>query len=275
FVEIGTVTPRPQLGNPKPRVFRVPDRGAVINRLGFNNDGLAVVAERLRRLDRSGRRPPGPIGANIGCNKDSADPTADYRACVLGLAGLVDYLTVNVSSPNTPGLRALQSRAALARLIEAVQAAREEAGAAPPILLKIAPDLTPQDIEDIARVALDTRLDGLIIANTTIARPDDLPAHLTDLGGGMSGRPLLAPSTALLRQMARLTERRVPLIGVGGIASGADAYAKIRAGATLVQLYTALIYDGPGLVGRIKADLAAHLAADGFTCLADAVGAEL
>ena len=188
-VEVGTITPRPQRGNPKPRVFRVPERRAVINRLGFNNRGLAEAAERLRRLNRDAARPPGPIGANIGRNKDSADAIADYRMAVLALAGVADWLTVNVSSPNTPGLRALQSREALTGVIGAVQEAREEAGAATPILLKIAPDLTPQDREDIAAVALETGLDGLIVANTTIERPVDLPARYRELPGGLSGRP--------------------------------------------------------------------------------------
>lgn len=274
-VEVGTITPRPQRGNPKPRVFRVPERRAVINRLGFNNRGLVEAAERLRRLDRDADRPPGPIGANIGRNKDSADAIADYRMAVLALAGVADWLTVNVSSPNTPGLRALQSREALTGVIGAVQEAREEAGAATPILLKIAPDLTPQDREDIAGVALETGLDGLIVANTTIERPADLPARYRELPGGLSGRPLFEPSTRLLAEMARLTGRRVPLIGVGGVASGADAYAKIRAGAGLVQLYTALVYEGPGLVRRIKADLADLLTRDGYAHVADAVGADL
>jgi dihydroorotate dehydrogenase len=269
FAEIGSVTPRPQPGNPRPRLFRLPEDQAIVNRLGFNNDGLAAVQARLRR------RPPrmqGILGANLGRNKDSTDAAADYAAGVRALAPLADYLVVNVSSPNTPGLRALQGREPLAALLAAVRAAR--GGPSPPLLLKIAPDLTEADKADIAEVALEGGVDGLIVSNTTIARPAGLASPAAVEAGGLSGRPLFAPSTAVLADMYRLTSGRLPLIGVGGIAGAEDAYAKIRAGASLLQLYTALVYQGPGLVARIKRGLAARLRADGFASLAAAVGAD-
>lgn len=280
FVELGSLTPRPQPGNPKPRLFRLPAQRAVINRLGFNNGGQAAAARRLAARRAAGAAVGrGPVGLNLGKNKDSADAAADYRTGVANLGPLADYLVVNVSSPNTPGLRALQGRAPLAALLGQVLEARRDlaasGGGTPPLLLKIAPDLTAEDRADIAAVALEVELDGLIVSNTTLARPPGLPAALAAEAGGLSGAPLFQPSTEVLRDMARLTGRRLPLIGVGGIGSGADAYAKIRAGASLVQLYTALVYDGPGLIGRIKRDLAARLRADGFASLSDAIGADL
>lgn len=276
FVEIGSVTPRPQPGNPRPRLFRLTEDRAVINRLGFNNDGLPPVATRLRRRPPPGAPRRGIVGANLGKNRDSVDAAADYAAGAEALAPLADYLVVNVSSPNTPGLRALQGRAPLARLIEAVLAARHRTTPTrpPPLLLKIAPDLTDEDKRDIAEVALTAPVDGLIVSNTTIARPAGLRGRHAGEAGGLSGRPLFKPSTAVLADMYRLTGGRLPLVGVGGVASGADAYAKIRAGASLVQLYTALIYAGPGLVRRIARELAACLRADGFAGVADAVGAD-
>ncbi len=264
FVEIGSVTPRPQAGNPQPRLFRLTQDRAVINRMGFNNDGLSVVAARLAQ-----RSAKGIVGANLGRNKDSADAAADYAAGVRALGPHADYLVINVSSPNTPGLRALQGREPLAALIAAARGA-----AHPPVLLKIAPDLTEADKQDIAEVALSSGLDGLIVSNTTIARPGGLRGEAKTETGGLSGRPLFAPSTAVLADMYRLTGGRLPLIGVGGIASAEDAYAKIRAGASLLQIYTALVYEGPGLVNRIKRGLAAKLRADGFTSIARAVGAD-
>ena len=275
FVEVGSVTPRPQPGNPRPRVFRLVRQRALINRLGFNNLGLASMTDQLGRRGRDGPRAEGMVGANLGINKDSGDAQADYRAGVLALAGLVDYLAVNVSSPNTPGLRALQGRASLERLLDAVLRARADSGHDVPVLLKIAPDLTDEDRKDIAAVALDSGIDGLIVSNTTIRRPPDLPEAMAGQAGGLSGQPLRDLATDTLRQMARLTDMRLPLIGVGGVGSGADAYGKIRAGATLVQLYTALVFEGPGVVQRIKAELAARLRADGFTALEQAVGVDL
>ena len=270
FVEIGTVTPLPQPGNPKPRIFRLSEDEAVINRLGFNSDGLDIVGRRLAAVDR--RR--GVIGANIGRNKETLDPMADYEEGVAALAPLADYLTINVSSPNTPGLRDLQGKKALTELVARLQAARTRATPQkpPPLLLKIAPDLSPQERADIAEVALAAKIDGIIVSNTTIARPAGLKSRFAGESGGLSGRPLFAPSTALLAEMHRLTGKRIPLIGVGGISSGEDAYAKIRAGAAAVQLYTALIYRGPGLVARIKAELAALMRRDGFASVASATG---
>jgi dihydroorotate dehydrogenase len=273
FVEVGSITPQPQLGNPKPRVFRLPDNEAVINRLGFNSAGLAAAVTNLRqrRSDRIGI-----VGINVGKNRDSADAAADYAAGAAALAPLADYLVINVSSPNTPGLRALQEANALRALLDRVQAARHAAAPErpPPLLLKIAPDLAPAAARDLVQVAAAGGVDGLIVGNTTTSRPPDLRGRHVRESGGLSGRPLFALSTELLREVYRFTEGRLPLIGVGGIASGADAYAKIRAGASLVQLYTALIYHGPGLIDRIKHDLAACLRADGFATVADAVGAD-
>jgi dihydroorotate dehydrogenase len=269
LVEIGTVTPRPQAGNPKPRVFRLQADGALINRMGFNSGGLDRVVERLAT-----RRNEGIVGVNIGKNRDSADAPPDYTEGVRRAAPLADYLVVNVSSPNTPGLRDLQAGAVLEALLRQVLAARDETGVRPPLLVKIAPDLTPEECADIAAVALATGIDGMIIANTTIARPSELRSPQAKEVGGLSGRPLFAPSTALLAEMYRLTEGRLPLIGVGGVASAEDAYAKIRAGASLVQLYTALVFAGPALLERIKTGLTALLRRDGFASVAEAVGAD-
>jgi dihydroorotate dehydrogenase len=274
FVEIGTVTPRPQAGNPKPRIFRLtPDR-ALINRLGFNNQGLRSVQARL-----AARKPSwGVVGANIGANRDAADPIEDYVTGLRGVYGLVDYVTVNVSSPNTPGLRRLQHGGHLDALLSSLIAARRDLHEAPapkkPILLKIAPDLEADQEREIAETALSAGIDGLIVSNTTIARPAGLRGSHRQQTGGLSGAPLLTASTALLRRLYRLTEGRLPLVGVGGIASGADAYAKIRAGASAVQLYTALIYQGPAVVGRLLAELDALLARGGHSSVAAAVGSD-
>jgi dihydroorotate dehydrogenase len=271
-VEVGSVTPLPQSGNPQPRLFRLPEDGAIINRMGFNSKGLAAAAGRLSQRAVSGER-RGIVGVNLGKNKDSLDASADYRAGVAALGGHADYIVVNVSSPNTPGLRALQDRAALSALVDAVlEARRALPGRRPPLLVKIAPDLVDKELEDVAAVALGGGIDGLIVSNTTIERPAHLASRHAGERGGLSGRPLFAPSTAILARMYRLTEGRLPLVGVGGISTGAGAYEKVRQGASLVQLYTAFVYEGPGLIARIKRDLAAHLRADGFRSLADAVG---
>ena len=271
FVEVGTVTPRPQTGNPRPRVFRLTRDRAAINRLGFNSTGSQAVAARL-----GARRRAGIVGVNIGPNAETADAVADYRSGAQGLAHLADYLAINVSSPNTPGLRALQTRDALAKLLGAVRdaLAREATAGAPPLVLKIAPDLDAQGLDDVAHVALAQGVDGIIATNTTLTRPDSLIARRRDEAGGLSGRPLFDLSTAVLGGLYRRTGGRVPLIGVGGIETGRDAYLKIRAGASLVQLYTALIYHGPGLAASITDELAALVAADGFANVADAVGAD-
>ncbi len=259
FVEVGTVTPRPQHGNPRPRVFRLIADDAVINRLGFNNSGLAAALARLKA-----RRPAGIVGINLGANKDSIDRIADYAFGAAAAGGVADYLTVNVSSPNTPGLRGLQDPGELTALSAAVRA---EAGATP-VFVKVAPDLDGAAIDGIARVALDGGVAGLIVSNTTLARPGVASGE----AGGLSGAPLFAPSTEVLRAFARATGKALPLIGVGGIASGAQAYAKLRAGASAVQLYTGLVYHGPALVGRIKAELAVLLSRDGLASVAAAVG---
>jgi dihydroorotate dehydrogenase len=270
FVELGSVTPKPQPGNPRPRLFRLTADCAVINRMGFNNRGSAAMAERLRGRDAA----RGIVGVNLGKNKDQADAAADYAAGTRLLGPLADYLVINVSSPNTPGLRALQSRDALAALIAAVLEARAEHTRRPPLLLKIAPDLADADRRDIAEAALAGGLDGLIVSNTTIARPPGLGSRFAREAGGLSGRPLFEPATDTLREIYRLTGGKLPIIGVGGIAGAADAYAKIRAGACLVQLYSALVFEGPGLVRRIKNELARLLARDGFANVAEAVGAD-
>jgi dihydroorotate dehydrogenase len=270
FVELGSVTPKPQPGNPRPRLFRGTADRAVINRMGFNNRGMAAMAARLQGRDKA----RGIVGINLGKNKEQADAAADYAAGTTALGPLADYLVINVSSPNTPGLRALQSRDALAALIGAVLEARVQLACRPPLLLKIAPDLTDADRQDIAEVALASGLDGLCVSNTTLARPPGLDPRFAQEAGGLSGRPLFAPSTEILRDIYRRTGGKLPIVGVGGIASAADAYAKIRAGASLVQVYSALVFEGPGLVRRIKAGLAALLARDGFANIGDAVGAD-
>eukprot|EP00887_Chlorella_sp_A99_P001104 scaffold14.g1104.t1 len=284
FVEIGSVTPLPQPGNPKPRCFRLPEHGAVINRYGFNSDGVDAVRERLARLRARQAAagdafPAGMVGVNLGKNKTSADAAADYCVGVTKLAQFADYLVVNVSSPNTPGLRALQSRAELETLVKRVKQTRDGmswgAQGAPPLLIKIAPDLTDTDKADIANVALSLGVDGLIVSNTTITRPGPIAAHRHGQeAGGLSGKPLLAMSTAALRDMYQLTKGKLPIIGVGGVASGADAYEKIRAGASLVEFYTAFAYDGPAFVPRVKAELAELLERDGYEGVAQAVGAD-
>jgi dihydroorotate dehydrogenase len=267
FVEVGTVTPRPQPGNPKPRLFRLDEDQAVINRMGFNSGGLDVVVSRLSRRTRTGI-----VGVNLGKNRDSVDAAADYEEGIRRTTGLANYLVVNISSPNTPGLRDLQGRAALDSLLRRLLDTREKTGCRVPLLLKIAPDLTFAQCRDIAEVALDTGIDGLIVSNTTTERPAELVSRYAAETGGLSGRPLFARSTAVLADMYRLTQGRLPLIGVGGVASAADVYAKIRAGASLVQLYTALIFDGPALLGRIKQGLADLLRRDGFASIAEAIG---
>lgn len=278
FVEVGSITPRPQPGNQQPRLFRLPEDEAVINRLGFNSKGAGAAAEALARFRDKGKSGivPGIVGVNLGKNRDSADAAADYVEGIERLARYADYLVVNVSSPNTPGLRALQGKTELTDLLQRVMAALASTMPqdAPPLLLKVAPDLTEADIADIAAVALELRLGGLIATNTTIARPAGLRSRHRDEVGGLSGRPLFEPSTRVLASLYRQTEGRLPLIGLGGVASGAEAYAKIRAGASLVQLYTALIYRGPALIGAIKRDLANRLRRDGFASIGEAVGAD-
>ena len=273
FVEAGTVTPLAQAGNPRPRLFRLTEDQAVINRMGFNNGGLESFAQRLSARKEKG----GVVGANIGANKDATDRIQDYVTGLTRLWGLSDYFTANISSPNTPGLRALQTKAALeellGRLSETRAALRIASGADYPVFLKVAPDLEEGEVEAIVETVVGAGLDAIIVSNTTIARPETLRSAQAGEGGGLSGAPLLAPSTAVLKRFHAAAAGRVALIGAGGIADGAGAYAKIRAGARAVQLYSALVYGGPGLVTRIKRDLAARLRADGFAAVEDAVGA--
>ena len=270
FVECGTVTPKPQAGNAKPRLFRLPEDRAVINRMGFNNEGLERAAARL-----SARARKGIVGINIGANKDSADRKADYRTAFARLAPLADYVTVNISSPNTPGLRGLQEKSELEQLLSLLTEERARRNIAVPLLLKIAPDVGPSALDDIAAVALASGIEGLIVSNTTIARSGTLKSRHAHQSGGLSGVPLFAPSTALLRQTRARLGAKLTVIGVGGVATGRDAYAKIRAGANLVQLYTALAFAGPGLVARIKRELLEALARDGIARVSDAMGLDV
>jgi dihydroorotate dehydrogenase len=272
FVEVGTVTPRPQAGNPEPRIFRLVEDEAVINRIGFANEGAAIVTRRLSERRAASRM--GKIGINIGANKESDDWVGDYVTGLQRFSGLGDYYTINISSPNTPGLRALQTRDSLKPLLDALIATREQMSRVrkPPLLVKLAPDLTLPQCEDIAALALEHDIDGLIVGNTTIGRPGSLRSPHKGETGGLSGAPLTNLALENIRTMYRLTGGRIPLVGVGGIASGQDAYDRIRAGASVVQLYTALVYEGPGLVKRIKAELSALLKRDGFGTVSEAVG---
>jgi dihydroorotate dehydrogenase len=265
FVEVGTLTPLSQAGNPRPRLFRLAEDRAVINRMGFNNGGQASALERL--LKRAER--PGIVGVNIGANKDAADRIADYANGVRVMAPVASYLTVNISSPNTPGLRQLQDKGALDALLGAVIEARR--GTRPPIFLKVAPDLEPEDIADIAEISLARGIDGLIVSNTTVGRPP-LRSRYGQEGGGLSGAPLRDLALQRLKDFRAATGGRLPLIAAGGIASAEDAYARIRAGASLVQLYSALVYEGPGLARRITRGLAGLLRRDGIATIGEAVG---
>ena len=264
FVEVGTLTPLPQAGNPRPRLFRLSEDQAVINRMGFNNGGQAAALARLHRL---GRR-AGPVGVNIGANKDSVDRLADYATGAAAMADAADYLTVNISSPNTPGLRALQDGAALGELLAGVMASLPVAR---PVFLKVAPDLEPAAIDDIARIAIDSGVSALIVANTTISRPPLKSAQAGETGG-LSGAPLTSLALERLRDFRKATGGALPLIAAGGIGSADEAYARIRAGAALVQLYSALVYKGPGLARKVARGLAERLHRDGFAHVSDAVG---
>ncbi len=268
LVEIGSVTPRPQPGNPRPRLFRLPEDRGVINRMGFPGHGLDAVRSRLATRPRRGF-----VGVNVGANKDSTDRAADYVIGCSALAQYADYLVCNVSSPNTPGLRTLQGRTELMDLLRRVQdsIARHPV----PLVVKIAPDATDHDLDDIVAVCRELKMDGIIVGNTTLSRPATLRAPHRGEAGGLSGAPLAALSTEVLRKTARRAEGTLTLVGCGGIGSGADAYAKIRAGATLVQLYSMMVYEGPPIVRRIKDELAQLLARDGFASVAAAVGADL
>jgi dihydroorotate dehydrogenase len=272
FAEVGSITPLPQAGNPKPRLFRLAEDRAVINRMGFNNGGAQAAVDRLEARMHQ----PGVVGINIGANKDSTDRIADYATMARLMAPLAGYLAVNVSSPNTPGLRALQDESALTALLDAVIAARDsvcQPGEAPPVFLKVAPDLEPADIDAIARIALDKRLGALIVSNTTISRPTLQSVHAGE-AGGLSGAPLRDLAQQRLRDFRKATGGAVSLIGVGGIASAEDAWARIRAGASLVQVYSAMVYEGPGIARTLTKGLEKLMRRDGFASIADAVGSE-
>lgn len=275
FVECGTVTPRPQAGNPKPRLFRLNEDKAVINRMGFNNGGLPAFKQRLIRRTSRPDNQDGIVGANLGANKDSEDRVGDYVAGLSSLWGLADYFTINISSPNTPGLRDLQGENALDDLLGRIQETRGElTGDNPsvPIFLKVAPDLDFGEIERVTEQARMYGMNAIIVSNTTLDRPKSLQSKHKDESGGLSGAPLMRRSTDMLREFSAASNGRIDLIGVGGIASGADAYTKIRAGAKAVQLYSALVFEGPGLVMDIRNDLKARLKAEGFSTIAEAVG---
>ncbi len=264
LIESGTITPLPQPGNSRPRLFRLPEEQAVINRFGFNNAGLqGLLAERRGKPRRV------PFGINVGINKNGADPLSDYPALVAAVAPIADYVVINVSSPNTPGLRDLQGEAQLRSILQAVA---DAVPIRPPLLVKLAPDLAEGGLEAVVAVALDCGVDGLVLTNTTTGRPAGLRGAHVGEAGGLSGPPLFEPATAMLRRARRLAAGRLALIGVGGVASGADAYRKIRAGADLVQLYTAFSYEGPALLPRLKQQLALLLRRDGFSSVGEAVG---
>ena len=267
FAEVGSITPLPQAGNPRPRMFRLEADEAVINRLGFNNGGAAAAVSRLEAR----RERPGIIGINIGANKDSPDRIADYAAMARIMAPYASYLAVNVSSPNTPGLRALQDEGALAALLDGVLAAR--GSFSPPVFLKVAPDLELADIDAISRIAIDRQFGGLIVANTTISRPQLASRHAGE-AGGLSGAPLRDLALQRLRDFRQATGGAIALVGVGGIATAQDAWARIRAGASLVQLYSAMTYAGPGIARSITRELENLMQQHGFSDIAEAIGSE-
>jgi dihydroorotate dehydrogenase len=267
FVEVGTLTPQPQTGNPRPRLFRLAEDRAVINRMGFNNGGQEAALARLKKRDRTS----GVVGVNIGANKDSADRIADYVAGVQAMTAVADYLTINISSPNTPGLRGLQDQGVLEELLTSVKDVRSADG--PPVFLKVAPDLEKGDPQRIVRAAIDHGIDALIISNTTVSRPGLRSKHSVE-AGGLSGAPLKSLALQALRNFRRASGGQLPLIGVGGIATADDAWQRIRAGASLVQLYSAMVYEGPGIARRIAKGLIAKLDEHGFANIAEAVGSE-
>ncbi len=272
FVEVGSITPRPQDGNPRPRLFRLAEDRAVINRMGFNNAGIEAAHRRLLKRDDTGRTPRrGIVGVNVGANKEAADRVADYLAGITGFSAVADYITVNISSPNTPGLRDLQAGGELERLLAAISGHRSDGD--PPVFLKVAPDLAAGDHERIVRGALDHGIAALIVANTTVSRPELRSRHAGETGG-LSGAPLAPLALEQLRTFRAVAGDAIPLVGVGGIGSAEDAWARIRAGASLVQLYSAMVYEGPGLPRRILHGLERLMRRDGFNSIAEAVGSE-
>lgn len=277
FVELGTVTPLPQIGNPRPRLFRLKEDEAIINRMGFNNLGCVPFLTRLEEWGRETKGYEGIVGANIGKNKDTTDPIGDYLEMFRKIYGLSDYITINISSPNTPGLRGLQQKGELGILLTEIMKIRDtqaERYGPIPILVKIAPDTSNQERHDIAEVVMDHKVDGLIVSNTTVGEREGLRSRHKHEIGGLSGKPLARLSLECLRDMYTLTEGKMPLVGVGGIASGDDAYARIRAGASLVQIYTSLIFKGFSLVEAIKSRLVERLKTDGFSHISEAIGVD-
>ncbi len=276
FIEVGTVTIKPQDGNPRPRVFRSPAHKAVINRMGFPNGGVQLFKENVAKFLARKPRPAGVLGINIGMNKDQTDPEHDYTFLIRTIGAMADYFTINISSPNTPGLRNLQDPEFLSPLLNAVINERDKVcGDYPiPILVKLAPDVTEDQMSSIAAVLLEKKIDGVILTNTTLFRPEDLPVDFREERGGLSGAPLTDIATGVIRRFYTLTGGKIPIIGVGGIMSADDAYAKIRAGASMVQLYSGLIFEGPNLIRKINKDLVRYLKADGFSHIREAIGAD-
>ena len=274
FVEAGTVTPKQQDGNPKPRVFRDPPNEAVINRMGFPNGGAEVFKENLEKFLSAKERPNGVVGLNIGMNKTQKNPAKDYCFLVRLLAPMADYITINISSPNTPGLRDLQQREPLMELLQAVMEERAKACRThtPPLLVKLAPDLESVQLEELAEALIDSKVDGVILGNTTLDRPEYLNAKFRAEKGGLSGQPLTDKSTAIIRNFYTLTKGELPIIGVGGVANGRQAYDKIKAGASLVQLYSGMVYKGPTIAHDINKELLSLLSADGHSSITDAIG---
>lgn len=277
FAEVGTVTPKPQAGNPRPRLFRNPKTDSIINRMGFPNQGLETFKKNVEHFLARHHRPKGLVGINIGMNKDQTNPAEDYCLLLRELAPLADYFTINISSPNTPGLRDLQTRENFLDLTGKILEQRKascEGGDLPPILVKLAPDLDEAQQEELAKAALESGIDGLVLTNTTLARPEILPKDFGQEKGGLSGKSLTQSSTEIIRNFYRLTDGKLPIMGVGGISSAQDAYDKIRAGASVVQLYSALVFQGPELIQKINTSLLEFLERDGFTTLSEAIGAD-
>lgn len=274
YVEAGTVTPKPQEGNPKPRVFRDPDHNAVINRMGFPNRGATVFKDNLTKFLDKKPRPTGIIGINIGMNKTQEEPVKDYVALIRSLGPMADYFTINISSPNTPGLRDLQKRGPLLELLDGVKEARAKACGdhPPPVLVKFAPDLDEAQCTEMAKTALEAEIDGLVLGNTTLARPEFLNQKFSNENGGLSGQPLTQKSTDMIARFYQLTEGKLPIIGVGGVSSAQDAYDKIKAGASLIQIYSGLVFHGPALIPSILTGLNEYMQRDGYASLQDVIG---
>jgi len=276
FVEVGTVTPNPQAGNPKPRIFRCPAHKAVINRMGFPNKGLAFFKRNITAFRAQPQKQNGKvIGLNIGMNKDQTAPEKDYTQLTREIGQQADYLTINISSPNTPGLRNLQEREFLLPLIHAVQKERDELPNTPPLFIKLAPDLNNSQIKDISKTLLEAKIEGVILTNTTLARPNYLPEDFRAQAGGLSGAPVKDAATDIIGKFYSHLKGNIPIIGCGGISNAADAYEKIKAGAALLQIYSALIYEGPALPCRINTELASLLKKDGHAKIQDAIGTAL